>query len=171
MKGVELLETQMPKKTANSDNMIEGCKMEQHENFPKEKTVYSIQIEELTKRLKEQENLNNDLRIENNILKEKQEELEEQVLQLKDMYDTISNAACWKITKPVRICLDILKTKKTIGLVYKGFSSLKNEGISATFEKTVTYIKSKKNEITGENSLEKRERESGYFSVYQEIHY
>ena len=63
MKGVELLETQMQKKPENSDNMIEGCKMEQHENSPKEKTVYSVQIEELTKRLKEQENLNNDLRI------------------------------------------------------------------------------------------------------------
>ena len=85
------------------------------------------------------------------------------------MYDTISNAACWKITKPVRIGLDLLKTKKPIRLVYKGFSSLKNEGISATFEKTVTYIKSKKNEITSENFSEKRERDSGYFSVYQEI--
>lgn len=65
--------------------------------------------------------------------------LQARVQELEAMYSCISNAACWKITKPLRVTLDV--TKKALRkitplrLFYKFLKCLKQNGIKYTFRK------------------------------------
>ena len=72
------------------------------------------------------------------------EELTVQYNHVQAMYDAISNAACWKITKPVRVCLDgvkkILKSNRYTHLFCKGLKSIKQNGIQTTWEKVKRYF-------------------------------
>lgn len=73
-------------------------------------------------------------------------QLEKQNLQLKENYETISNSICWKITKPVRFTLDVIKWSARIprkaGLLKKGLYSLRYNGPRATWHKAVDKINS-----------------------------
>lgn len=55
------------------------------------------------------------------------------------IYQAISNSACWKITKPLRFSLDIikrlLKSTRPTTLIFKGLVYLKNNGFKATIKK------------------------------------
>lgn len=66
-------------------------------------------------------------------------ELAQQLAQTQAMYATISNAACWKITKPIRLVLDatksLLKRNQYTYLFCKGLKSLKQNGFSYTWKK------------------------------------
>ena len=79
-----------------------------------------------------------------NILIAKQQseilELEEKYRQKCEDYEIISNAFFWKITKPARLVLDIVKGihnyPDLTGLIKKGICSLKNHGVRYTLEKS-----------------------------------
>ena len=71
------------------------------------------------------------------------EELQRQLNVLQIAYDSISNAFFWKITKPFRIVLDlikkVLKKNQMIRTFYKGLKSLKQNGFSVTWDKVKQY--------------------------------
>lgn len=60
-------------------------------------------------------------------------------------YDTISNAFFWKITKPFRKIMDVIKAmfrnSKVAHLICKGLKSLKNDGVRCTLWKVRQKIK------------------------------
>ena len=66
-------------------------------------------------------------------------ELRAEVAQLKAQYDCISNSQFWKITKPFRVVLDLVKKPlrrvKFFRLVKKGFVCLKENGFKYTIKK------------------------------------
>ena len=66
-------------------------------------------------------------------------DLEQRLRQTQEMYNVISNAACWKITRPVRFLLDaikqLLKKNHYTHLFCKGLKSLKQNGFSYTWKK------------------------------------
>ena len=72
------------------------------------------------------------------------EQLEAQNRYLSESYDTISNAFLWKITKPIRFLLDILKWlfrhHAEKGLWRKGLYSLRTNGLRVTWQKAMQKI-------------------------------
>ena len=66
-------------------------------------------------------------------------DLTNQLQTINGMYQSISNSACWKVTKPLRYLLDVikklLKSTRTTALFYKGLKYLKHYGVKATIEK------------------------------------
>ena len=67
------------------------------------------------------------------------EELKQQLAQVQNAYNVISNAFFWKITKPARVLVDCLKkpfrNSKTLRLASKGFRCLKENGFKYTWHK------------------------------------
>lgn len=67
------------------------------------------------------------------------EDLKRQVANLQAAYDIISGAACWKMTKPIRVVLDfikrVLKSNRYTHLFCKGLKCLKENGVSYTWRK------------------------------------
>ena len=67
------------------------------------------------------------------------EELKGQLAQVQNAYAVISNAACWKITKPLRVVLDFIKQKffanRCMRLIWKGLKCLKENGFRYTWKK------------------------------------
>ena len=72
------------------------------------------------------------------------EQLEAQNRYLSESFDIISNSACWKITKPVRFVLDVLKwalrPRAEKGLLRKGLYSLRTNGLRVTWQKAMYKI-------------------------------
>ena len=71
------------------------------------------------------------------------EELEVQNRYLSESFDIISNSTCWKMTKPVRFVLDVVKWLHSYagqGLVRKGFYSLRTNGFHVTWQKAIQKI-------------------------------
>ena len=72
------------------------------------------------------------------------ETLEAQNRYLGDSFDTITNAFFWKITKPARFTLDIMKwaarPHAEKGLVQKGLYSLRTNGLRVTWQKAMQKI-------------------------------
>lgn len=70
--------------------------------------------------------------------------LEAQNRSLSESFDSISHAFFWKITKPMRFLLDVLKwlfrTKRKKGLILKGLHSLRKNGVHVTWEKAIRTI-------------------------------
>ena len=73
-------------------------------------------------------------------------QLEEHTRQLQESFDTISNSTCWKITKPVRVVLDFIKSPHVDPNIRLFVHSLRVYGIGATAEKTKQYLKRRKYE-------------------------
>lgn len=69
------------------------------------------------------------------IIISQREDLKQQLADSLYAYSVISNAACWKITKPVRIVLDMLKSIPVCALVIKGLKCFKDNGWSYTWNK------------------------------------
>ena len=71
-------------------------------------------------------------------------QLEEQNRYLSESFDMISNAFFWKITKPARFTLDVIKWAARPhvekGLLQKGFYSLRSNGVRATWQKAMNKI-------------------------------
>ena len=61
------------------------------------------------------------------------------------MYNEISNATCWKITKPIRVTLDatkrLLKSNRYTHLFCKGLKCLKQNGFAYTWKKVKDKLK------------------------------
>jgi len=80
-----------------------------------------------------------------------------------NQYNAIKNSTSWKLTKPLRcianVLKKILKSNRGTMLIYKGMSSIKNNGIKLTFNKTKNYIlirkysKKRPSLLTGSNNL------------------
>ena len=72
------------------------------------------------------------------------DDLNAQVVQLQSMYDAVTNSTCWKMTKPIRGVLDIIKSllkkNRYTHLFYKGLRSLKNNGFSITWNKVKRWM-------------------------------
>ena len=68
-------------------------------------------------------------------------QLEEQNHYLSESFNTISNAACWKITKPVRVVLDFMNGQYGIPNIRRLVNSLRGYGKRAIAEKTERYLK------------------------------
>lgn len=66
-------------------------------------------------------------------------DLQGQLIQAAQRYDTIANAACWKMTKPLRVFLDglkkLLKSNRFTHLICKGLKSIKQNGVKVTWKK------------------------------------
>lgn len=95
--------------------------------------------------LKISNNIEN-LKIENSIYKEhynaaifQRDELRVRLSDLENSYYSIMNSSCWKLTKPLRVTLDlikrILKSNKYTHLMCKGIKCLKKNGIKYTLKK------------------------------------
>ncbi len=73
------------------------------------------------------------------------DELTRQLSQMTEMYNVISNAFCWKITKPVRVLLDavkgLMRRCRATRLVYKGLKCLKENGWKYTWRKIKDKLK------------------------------
>ena len=63
------------------------------------------------------------------------EELKRQLTEARYAYSVISNAACWKMTAPLRAVLDWLKRFPAFALFVKGLKCLKENGIRYTWKK------------------------------------
>lgn len=80
-------------------------------------------------RLEEQEQLIREL-------KARIQELEAQNRNLSESFNTISNSTCWKITKPVRVVMDAVKSMLSPHC-RKGLYSLRTNDVPGTSQKTV----------------------------------
>lgn len=72
------------------------------------------------------------------------EDIENSLVFLQSQYNSISNSTCWRITKPVRICLDLLKHNKLVELARKVSKSVQDNGVKNTCNKI-------KNKLVNEN--------------------
>ncbi len=63
------------------------------------------------------------------------EEMRQRLAEAEQAYSIISNAAAWKMTKPLRVAMDAAKRMPALKLTIKGVKSLKNEGIAETWRK------------------------------------
>ena len=76
-------------------------------------------------------------------------ELRERVAQLEAMYSCISRSACWRMTKPLRVLLDIIKWPfkkiKFFVLVRKGIRCYRENGFKYTWRKLKEKLGKKKN--------------------------
>lgn len=68
-------------------------------------------------------------------LKRQRSELERQLAETRYAYSVIENAACWKMTKPLRLFLDFLKRIPLFFWIIKGLKCLKDNGWSYTWKK------------------------------------
>ena len=181
------------------DNVIE-----EKDNVIKEKNNVIKEKEEII-----QEKINKIVKLDNvsvekdNDIKRLNEELakckigyNEQIRQLQQnlsyiqrMYDNISNSACWKLTKPLRVCLDVIKgfmkSHYYTNLVYKTLLYIKRYGIKETLQKVKSYTKTNKLEKNeskiydnsyGENVLDFNEieeigRVNGTIAVHLHLYY
>lgn len=62
-------------------------------------------------------------------------ELKQQLTIAQEQYSVISNAACWKITKPIRVSLDFIKKTCTRFDAIKVLKSLRKDGLYITYQK------------------------------------
>ena len=73
------------------------------------------------------------------------DDLNRQVMDLTQRYNAISNAFFWKITKPFRVSLDLIKkpfrNNRGLRLIKKGLISLKKDGFKVTWRKTINKLK------------------------------
>jgi len=71
------------------------------------------------------------------------EDLTARVVHLQSMYDSISNSTCWRMTRPLRVVLDAIKTllkKNTYTHLFcKGVKSLIKNGVRPTIVKVNTW--------------------------------
>lgn len=88
-------------------------------------------------------------------------DLEQRLRQTQEMYNVISNAACWKITRPVRFLLDaikcLLKKNHYTHLFCKGLKSLKQNGFSYTWRKVQDRRQHRQNFLTATKPLYSKE--------------
>jgi len=76
-------------------------------------------------------------------------ELRARVAELEGMYSCISRSACWKMTKPIRVILDIIKWPlrkiKLFRLIRKGIRCYRENGFKYTWRKFKEKLHRKKN--------------------------
>ena len=77
-------------------------------------------------------------------LKANKRELEQQLESARNDYAVISNAACWKMTKPLRAFLDLLKRLPLLMLMIKALKCLKQNGFAYTWKKTKAKLRLQK---------------------------
>lgn len=75
------------------------------------------------------------------LLAQQNHELNQELVNVIASYQEITNAFFWKITKPFRLIIDLLKRIKIINLFIKGIKSLKNDGIGVTLTKVNAKVK------------------------------
>lgn len=68
----------------------------------------------------------------NNLLEQELAVVKAEIERLSHDYDVISNSDFWKITKPLRTCLDFLKHTALGNLLYRFARRLKHRGVEAT---------------------------------------
>lgn len=77
------------------------------------------------------------------------EELRAQLNQIQAAYDATRNAFCWKITKPVRVCLDLLKRPlrriRCMQLLRKGLRCWRQNGTVYTLKKVKHKLENRQN--------------------------
>ncbi len=113
------------------------------------------------------------------------EDFKRQLTEVTTSYQIISTSACWKLTEPIRVILDLikkvrrlssftLKSKNKAELFYKGITNIKNKGIRDTLNKVKHYQKRQEDinnfsEQTGSNIENSNLNDlSSFDSEYQE---
>ena len=150
---------------------IEGEK----ENLQNQIVDLNSRIDNLILDIKEKEEKNNSISCDLDYYKlhyitamGQREDLKNKLYDVQNMYNIISNSTCWKITKPVRVCLDlikkILKSNKYTHKMCKGIKYLKNNGIKETVIK-INNIK-KYDEYAKEAKLTEEERKKQQNTVF-----
>ena len=80
------------------------------------------------------------------------EDLKQQLAQVQNAYNVISNAFFWKITKPARLFVDCIKKSlrksHSALLVYKGMKCLKENGFKYTYDKVQDKLKHRQDYIS-----------------------
>ncbi|WP_252254643.1 glycosyltransferase [Clostridium sp. ZBS12] len=75
---------------------------------------------------------------------------------IENEYNVVLNSTCWKITKPVRVILDLIKkilnSNRYTHLFYKGLKCLKQNGVKYTLNK----MKQKSQNLKGYNEYSKK---------------
>lgn len=83
---------------------------------------------------------------------DEQEVLRKDIDELQQRYDSIVNATCWKITKPIRVVLDlvkrILKGPDCRYLFAKGINSIRQNGVRMTLKKVKAFLRSSQEQGT-----------------------
>lgn len=89
------------------------------------------------------------------------EDLTNRLIDMQNNYNIISNSTCWRITKPIRVSLDlikkILKSNKYTCLFYKQIKYIKNNGAKNTVKKVKNI--SKYDKYIKEHILTDKEKE------------
>lgn len=141
------------KELINNKSMYEDTIINMKKEYDESKIKYEKLILEKDKRI---DKLDTDLQNKSNSINEIRGELEyyklhyeaaigqrdhlnNELIEAKNNYNIISNSTCWKITKPLRICLDgikdLLKKNKYTHIVCRGIKYCKNNGIKRTLKK------------------------------------
>ena len=81
------------------------------------------------------------------------QEIENKLVVLREQYYCLVNSKCWKITKPVRVCLDILKRNKLVKLMLKVKNNIKVNGVKYTYGKVKTKLGFEKNKCYVKNNF------------------
>ena len=121
------------------------------ENLEEIRREIEVQNRQLSKKTEAQQAQIDQLEEQNRYLSEKTEaqqaqidQLEAQNRYLSESFDTISNAFFWKITKPARFTLDVMKWAAQPyvdkGILRKGLYSLRTNGPRVTWQKAMQKI-------------------------------
>ncbi|MDR3596098.1 glycosyltransferase, partial [Clostridium sp.] len=109
---------------------------------------------ELRQQVKVEVDASNELRQQVKSEVDVSNELRQQLNNCLNMYNEISNAACWKMTKPIRLVADKIKSTRTGYLVYKTLVYVKDGGILYAARKVKKYIKKKRMQALNESILD-----------------
>lgn len=140
------LETQYQAEISLVEAKLQNAEQRYKELIKEKELEYEAKLSENDRRFDEQARHVNDLEKELAHYKEhyfatinQREGLKQQVAGLQLAYDTISNAACWKMTKPIRAVLDFIKrmlrSNRYTRLFCKGLKCLKENGVHYTWRK------------------------------------
>lgn len=120
----------------------------------------------LRDQIKDKEDINNKLRQELKNEVDNSNALIQQRNNYLNMYNEISNAASWKMTRPVRVIIDKIKSTHTGYLLYKVLVCIKDGGIKYTIRKVKNYIKERKIDTSDNYLLDVTNKEITSFNEF-----
>ncbi len=152
---IEQLRTKTEENYALSEKV---CSLLEEKNSSDEQMVFlqayenqlKIELEDCHIKINELNSQADKIKAENQIQLERIENLNDglnlsraEARQWAAQYSVISNSQIWKMTKPLRVILDIMKKIPGVSLLHKALKYLKAHGVRATWRKTKEYIGSK----------------------------
>ena len=171
--SIDVLKEQFDKTNREIKEQLDKANREIKEQLDKanrENTVAEQNISHMTLKLEASEVCCSDLKkknakLENNIIKiskelenyqahynaaiDKRNQLQARVTELEGMYSCISRSACWRMTKPLRVMLDLIKKPlrkiKILRLIRKGLRCYRENGFKYTWNKVRNYKKNRHN--------------------------